>query len=303
VSIDTDDGEVHASPLPDPLPFSSVEAMAWDPDTDMLVAVDRTTQTLFEVELATWTVRPLAAVGYGAIRGLAVVPTTDELLVVDTDLDQVLILDRYTGQSQTPFEPLKRSRGVGEATSVHLLWPRGDVLTAGCTTWAIEATADYEADGVLVFRCGEKELARVKFEPTRVLTIQPLPEAVRQALATEKTITWGLAFEKRDDVTTEFTLVERPKIHTGLASLAALETRSARIRKVREARLLSRHGLHSDAFQRLMGTAAEHETGIPWTRAMVTALRGLEETPERILTIIEKAATLRQPPAEKPEEK
>ncbi len=68
--------------------------------------------------------------------------------------------------------------------------------------------------------------------------------------------------------------------------------------------MLSQHGLNSDAFQLLMGTATRYETGIPWTRAMVTALRGLDVPSERILQILDQAATRKRAvDAEKPAEK
>ena len=260
------------------LGYDSIEALAWDPGIGALLAVDRASRTLVLVDPETGTASFLAPIAFGAVRDMVAVPGAQEMLLVDTDLDRIVAVDLFTGQTMDPFVDPTLHRGGADDSLSRLWWPRGDVRAAGLATFAVEVGSGHDERSRLVFRRGGEVLHEEPFAPERTVTIAVLPEAVRRALRAGDEVTWGIETPGKEAIRATFHVVVLPAVETELAELARnplLARQGALVREVRAARVLMAHRLYSEALARLVESGSRAPESIPLVRGLVSAVRGL----------------------------
>ncbi|MDJ0522266.1 MAG: hypothetical protein QNJ90_09355, partial [Planctomycetota bacterium] len=266
------------TPIGGPIAPSSIEALALPLDTPALLAIDRTTRTLMELDLATGAPTPIAQVALEDVRGMCAVPGTEELLVVDTTLDQVSIVDRFTGDILDVFAEARVHRGTGDGAPATLVWPRGDVRPTRAGALIMEVSIEYEDDADLVIRAGNEELLRERFVPEVTLYTRPLPAAALKALRAGAEVTWGLEFRRgRKPITTTCSFASTKLVDADLAALAAnayLRKQRAHVIATRRARALLRHGFAGDAL-----LEATHAVAQVWTSEPLRVGRGIPRSP------------------------
>jgi len=89
------------------IPYYLVDCLAFNPQGDLLYAVENSGNTLLEINPFNAAVRVVGAVGFGPVEGLAFDPATGVLYAADTGTDQLLVLnlDNGAGTAVGPFGP------------------------------------------------------------------------------------------------------------------------------------------------------------------------------------------------------
>ncbi len=136
------------------------------------------------------------------------------------DLRQVLIaqagddpealdrLGRELGEAMKTLEPLTSMRGADEPP-VRLLWPRGEVRAEDLATWRVDVSPEFEGAGKLEFKKGGKVIGEQRFDPKKLVTEEPMPEALRASIEAGDKVTWAYVPEKGKGVAAEFTVTKK----------------------------------------------------------------------------------------------
>lgn len=262
-----------------PLTYAGIEALAFMLDTATLLAIDRPSRMLLEIDPATGLATDIIAVALTDVRGMTGVSGTDQLFVIDATLDEVVIVDRFTGSLLEPFAESGVHRGGGNAPIARLLWPRGDVRAAHAGTLAIELSIDYGDDAQLVLRDGKQVLFKKRLEADDDIAVIAMPSAAKKALAAGKTLTWGLDFRApRKPIQATCKLVPATVVRRELMALAAnayLRKQKAHVIHTRAARVLLDGGHVSEALIQAAHAASLAPEYVPAKRTLIRCGRAL----------------------------
>ncbi len=251
-------------PTGDGLGFDTIEAMVFDASVGRLIALDRQTASLLNVDVNTGVGSAYAVVPAADVHAMALVPGQPRLwLVAGSDL---WVVARDTGEIVPDAETPKATRSLAEAPPVRLLWPRGDVAADALDTCAFEVNPSWEGDLVLEFLHGNDVIFRTTLAPQDLLAEFEIPVSVRRAMALGQEVSWRAASARAD-----FVPVDARVAHEQIARVLAHPTmtdRSAWERDLVKAFLLDRYRLHAEALRVGLQVFREH----PERKASATAL-------------------------------
>lgn len=155
------------------------------------------------------------APGCGSKDEPASAPTSDAPIASVAGADEAtyvawLKANELTRESVTPDSGTRSGRS-GES-SLWPLHPRGEVRLEGLQTWRVEVDPEgFIPGGHLEFRKGKEVLWRddAEFAPSGAMAKGGLPSPVIAALKAGDTVTWGIVYGDKRDVTTTFKVVTK----------------------------------------------------------------------------------------------
>ena len=121
----------------------------------------------------------------------------DRILIADpNDPHAREVLARRFDLPNVTLGDIPRSRGGGPDDWIEPLYPRDDVRAGDLTDLRIDIGTAWNAKGKLEIRAGEKVLYSADFNPAKLSTVAPLPEAAKAALKPGDEFEWGFYPEK-----------------------------------------------------------------------------------------------------------
>jgi hypothetical protein len=124
------------------------------------------------------------------------------------DAEALARIGRELDVAMATIEPLTSERG-GDERPVRLLWPRGEVRLEDLDAWRVDVSETFEGKGRIEFRRGASVLGETPFEPTKLVTQSPLPDAVRAALRPGDRVRWSFLPERGEAVAAEFVVTDK----------------------------------------------------------------------------------------------
>jgi len=182
------------------------------------------------------------------------------------------------------WEELEARRGGWDASSIAILFPRGNVRMQDVARYRFQLGSEFEQQGAIVFREGGKEIFRKQVNggwPKNLRTSEELPTEVAAALKKGTKITWGFYPTNGQPVTATFKIVD-PKLSKRIASIEKrLEGKNPLLAKQLKAQLYLSKGLAYAAYQEANAVAEAAPTAIKAYAVMSGALRkmDLEDSP------------------------
>ncbi|MDJ0973711.1 MAG: hypothetical protein QNJ98_04570 [Planctomycetota bacterium] len=262
-----------------------ITAMAYDPATQSLVALDRETGALLDVVIGQApiggaplvTAQEFGTSRYQVVHAIALLPNTDEMLFLDTTRGQFVRVHRFTGDpiEALPGPPVHRG---GADQAVIAMWPRGNVRASALRTYGVAIGDEYD-EGTLLFKQGEKVLFEQAYDPEGNVDVVALPKALAKALKVGDTLTWGV-YDKKGKALSEATctLVDAPEADAALKAVAenAYVSRQApEVGTLLRARALRKAGLHAEALEQFVAAAVmapKHKTAMLGLRASLVEI-------------------------------
>ncbi|MDH3590685.1 MAG: protein kinase [Planctomycetota bacterium] len=143
-----------------------------------------------------------------------------------TDPKALEMLAQSVDVEMGKWEQISSTRSSIDESRIYVLFPRGDVRPEDASTFEFRLGAEFSAEGAIVFQANDKELYRRTIDndwPENTDTVMEMPAAVREALATGASVTWGFHPSEGDPILASFQLgdAELPAIAKRLDSLAA----------------------------------------------------------------------------------
>jgi len=124
------------------------------------------------------------------------------------DADALARIGRELDVAMAAIAPLTSERGADEA-AVRLLWPRGEVRLEDLDAWRVDVSETFEGKGRIEFRRGASVLGETPFEPTKLVTQNPVPEAVRATLRPGDRVEWRFVPDQGTPVSAEFVVSDK----------------------------------------------------------------------------------------------
>lgn len=285
VSIDLATGAATALGAVDPT--LDVQAMTFDADTARVIALDRSTGNLMEVDPTTGGIVHFAQVGATDVRAMGIAEGTAALILVDASLDEIVLVDRFTGDVIVQQSKLGVHRGAADTALATLVWPRGDVRLEALRSVALAVSDEYEGAGVLEFRSEKYSYKHTLAEPSRFTSLIPVAKALTNQCRPGDSIECTL-FGKNGKklASSTFRIVKRPDVQAKLARMEAspyFRKHSAAVRELVAVRTLQRHGLHSESLARSLHASIGSSIPKVWTGAIATSLRALATADENTI--------------------
>ena len=258
------------------LSHGAIEALVHDDARGVLLGLDAATRSLVEIDVEQGTSTPIAEVEVDAVGGMAMLPLSHIVWLAGGD--DLRPVDRFDGSLLDPGMDLGLLPSETERSPVQLLWPQGDVRKDALDTCAVEVGAGYEGALDLELRCQGRTLHRSRLTPQGALARFEIPAAVRAQLEAGAAITWNVG-----DVSASFRVVDGDAARDDIQRVLAHPTvasRSAWERRLVEACVLDRAGLHTEALVVGIGTYEAYPDRPTSARALLRTLRllGLVET-------------------------
>jgi len=217
------------------------------------------------------------------------------LVVADNDDEEALgrFADAH-GFGAVRLAKLGRHRGGAAAPIVALLYPRGDVRADDLDAFRVDAGDVVEGD--IVFRQGERELARIPFAPEDAESVLPIPATVRGGITEGDAVTWSFVPKKGDPVTATFTLRSADELDERLTkvntALAGTSMETPAVLAYLRAQVFLAGGYRTAAFRTLGQARSEGANGAPLVKLQLESLRRMFDGDDEKVAALRAAETL-----------
>lgn len=224
------------------------------------------------------------APGCGSKDDPASAPTSDAPLASVAGADEATYVAWLKANDLTR-EPVTAEGGTrsggGSESSLWPLHPRGEVRLEGLQTWRVEVDPEgFSPGGHLEFRKGKEVLWRddAEFTPAGEMAKGGLPSPVIAALKAGDTITWGIVYGDKRDVTTTFKIVTKAAIEKQVERIQRdrrNQKQSPLIKQLGKNQVLVNNSLYSEALADYIDiTEKRPAVSEAWTR-IVECMRQL----------------------------